>query len=197
VDGDTSGFLLDTFTSWNPATAPSATLFKNMDRTVDERLSGIRLLAAEVVGLNILQRIEKLAVLARSRFFWDGVTSCAYVHTSRYNEISQLMQRSDVREVYQQKQKGETAYGYKYVELTCVTGTFMIKEGPMFDPDICWMTDTADWELHSAAGFPAVIDDDGLKWIRDPNTDTYVLQYSGYGSLRTRNPSKLARCPLN
>ena len=197
VDGDTSGFLLDTFNSWCPSTAPGATLFKNMDRTVDERLGGIRLTAAEVAGLNILQRIEKLAITARSRFFWDGETKRAYVHTTRFNEASQLMQRSDVREVFSVKKQGETQYGYKFIQLTCVTGDFEICEGPMFDPDVCWMTDTADWELHSAAGFPAVIDDDGLKWIRDPNTDTYVLQYSGYGSLRTSNPTKLARCPLN
>jgi hypothetical protein len=33
--------------------------------------------------------------------------------------------------------------------------------------------------------------------VRDPNTDTYALQYTGYASLRTRNPTSLARCPLN
>lgn len=198
VDGATSGFVLDTFTSWAPAAAPGATLFKNMDRTVDERLGGVRLLAAEVAGLNILQRIEKLAITARSRFGWNDAKKTAYVHTTRFNEASQLLQRTDVREAgYSASSQGKTQYGYKWIELTCVTGDFRLVEGPMFDPDICWLTDTSDWELHSAAGLPSVIDDDGLKWIRDPSTDTYVLQYSGYGSLRTRNPSGIARCPLN
>lgn len=199
TDGNTSGFVIDTLTSWCPATAPGATAFKNMDRTVDERLGGVRLLAAEVVNLNILQRIEKLAVVAKSRYGWDNeTTKCAYVHTTRFNEASQLLQRTEVREAgYSVTNQGKTKYGYKYIELTCVAGDFRIEEGPMFDPDICWMTDPSEWNLHSAHGIPAVIDDDGLRWVRDPNTDTYVLQYSGYASLRTRNTAGIARCPLN
>jgi len=198
VDGDTSGFVLDTLASWCPATAPGATLFKNMDRTVDEVLGGIRLTSSEVAGLNILQRIEKLAVVARSRYGWDDAKKVAYVHTTRFNEASQLLQRTDVREAgYKVTDQGKTKYGYKYIELTCVGADVRLEEGPMFDPDICWMTDPEDWELHSAAGIPAVMQDDGLRWVRDPNTDTYALQYTGYASLRTRNPTSLARCPLN
>lgn len=198
VDGDTSGFVLDTLASWCPASPPSATLFKNMDRTVDEVLGGIRLTASEVAGLNILQRIEKLAVVARSRYGWNDAKKIAYVHTTRFNEASQLLQRTDVREAgYRVTDQGKTKYGYKYIELTCVGADVRLEEGPMFDPDICWMTDPEDWTLHSAAGIPAVMDDDGLRWIRDPQTDTYALQYTGYGSLRTENPTSLARCPLN
>lgn len=198
VDGDTSGFVLDTLASWNPSSAPSATLFKNMDRTVDEVLAGIRLTASEVAGLNILQRIEKLAIVAVSRYGWTDAKKCAYVHTTRFNEASQLLQRTDVREAgYKVTDQGKTKYGYKYIELTCVGADIRLEEGPMFDPDICWMTDPEDWTLHSAAGIPSVMDDDGLKWVRDPNTDTYALQYTGYGSLRTENPASLARCPLN
>jgi hypothetical protein len=198
VDGDTSGFVLDTLASWCPASAPGATLFKNMDRTVDELLGGIRLTASECVGLNILQRIEKLAVVARSRYGWTDAKKIAYVHTTRFNEASQLLQRTDVREAgYKATDSGKTKYGYKYIELTCIGADVRLEECPMFDPDVCWMTDPEDWTLHSAHGIPAVMDDDGLKWIRDPNTDSYALQYTGYASLRTTNPTNLARCPLN
>ena len=199
VDGSTSGFVIDTLTSWCPATAPSATLFKNMDRTVDEVLGGIRLLAAEVVNLNILQRIEKLAVVARSRFGWKrGTKTVAYVHTSRFNEASQLLQRTDVRQAgFNVTDSGKGKAGYNYIVITTTAVEVRLEEGPMFDPDICWMTNTDDWTLHSAHGLPAIMDDDGLKWVRDPNTDSYALQYTGYGSFRTENPKGTARCPLN
>lgn len=199
VDGDTSGFLLDTLSSWCPAAAPGATAFKSMDRTVDEKLGGLRLTAGEVATLNILQRVELLAVTGVSRYGWTDQTKCAYVHTKRFNEASQLLQRTDIREAgFNVTDQGKTKYGYKYIELTCTGGmSIRLEAGPMFDPDILWMTDPSDWTLHSAHGYPAVIDDDGLKWVRDPNTDSFVLQYSGYGSLRTTNPSQLARCPLN
>ncbi len=199
VDGSTSGFVLDTLDSWCNATAPSATLFKNMDRTFDETLGGIRLLAAEVVNLNILQRIEKLAVVARSRFGWKkGTKTVAYVHTVRFNEASQLLQRTDVRQAgYNVSESGKGKAGYNYIVITTTAVEVRLEEGPLFDPDVCWMTNVDDWTLHSAAGLPAVMDDDGLKWIRDPNTDSYALQYTGYGSLRTENPKALARCPLN
>jgi hypothetical protein len=199
VDGASSGFVIDTLNSWCPATAPSATLFKNMDRTVDEVLGGIRLLAAEVVNLNILQRLEKLAVVARSRFGWKrGTKTVAYVHTSRFNEASQLLQRTDVRQAgYSVSDSGKGKTGYNYIVITTTAIEIRLEEGPMFDPDIAWMTNTDDWNLHSAHGLPAIMDDDGLKWVRDPNTDSYALQYTGYGSFRTQNPKCLARCPLN
>lgn len=199
VDGASSGFIIDTLTSWCPATAPSATLFKNMDRTVDEVLGGIRLLAAEVVNLNILQRLEKLAVVARSRFGWKrGTKTCAYVHTSRFNEANQLLQRTDVRQAgYNVSDSGKGKTGYNYIVITTTAIEIRLEEGPMFDPDIAWMTNVDDWNLHSAHGLPAIMDDDGLKWIRDPNTDSFALQYTGYGSLRTQNPKGTARCPLN
>jgi hypothetical protein len=199
VDGSTSGFVLDTLDSWCNATAPSATLFKNMDRTFDELLGGIRLLAAEVVNLNILQRIEKLALVARSRFGWKkGTKTVAYVHTSRFAEASQLLQRTDVRQAgYNVSESGKGKAGYNYIVITTTAIEVRLEEGPMFEPDVCWMTNVDDWTLHSAHGLPAIMDDDGLKWIRDPNTDSYALQYTGYGSLRTENPKALARCPLN
>lgn len=199
VDGSTSGFVLDTFDSWCNDTAPSATLFKNMDRTYDELLGGIRLLAAEVVNLNILQRIEKLAVVARSRYGWKrGTKTVAYVHTTRFSEASQLLQRTDVRQAgYNVSDSGKGKAGYNYIVITTTAVEVRLEEGPMFDPDVCWMTNTDDWNLHSAHGLPAIMDDDGLKWVRDPNTDSYALQYTGYGSLRTENPKALARCPLN
>lgn len=199
VDGATSGFVIDTLTSWCPATAPSATTFKNMDRTVDELLGGVRLLAAEVVNLNILQRLEKLAVVGRSRYGWSrGKKLTAYVHTTRFNEANQLLQRTDVRQAgYSISDSGKGKTGYKYIEITGISADIRLEEGPMFDPDVAWMTDPSDWNLHSAHGLPAIMDDDGLKWVRDPNTDSFALQYTGYGSLRTQDPKCLARCPLN
>ncbi len=199
VDGTTSGFVIDNLSSWCPATAPSATPFKNMVRTVDELLGGVRLLAAEVVNLNILQRLEKLAVVARSRFGWKrNKKTCAYVHTTRFNEASQLLQRTDVRQAgYSVSESGKGKTGYNYIVITSVAAEIRLEEGPMFDPDIAWMTSPEDWTLHSAHGYPAIMDDDGLKWIRDPNNDSYALQYTGYGSVRTMNPTGLARCPLN
>ncbi len=199
VDGSTSGFVLDTFDSWCNETAPSSALFKNMDRTFDELLGGIRLLAAEVVNLNILQRIEKLAIVARSRFGWKKGTQCvAYVHTTRFAEASQLLQRTDVRQRgYTVTESGKSSTGYNFIVITTTAVEVKLQEGPAFDPDVCWMTNVDDWNLHSAHGLPAIMDDDGLKWVRDPNTDSYALQYTGYGSLRTENPKALARCPLN
>lgn len=199
VDGATSGFLLDTFDSWCNATAPSATLFKNMDRTFDELLGGVRLTAAEVVNLNILQRLEKLAIVARSRFGWKrGTKVNAYVHTVRFGEASQLLQRTDVRQAgYNVTESGKGKAGYNYIVITTTAVEIKLQESPMVDPDIAWMTDLSKWNLHSAHGLPAIMDDDGLKWVRDPNTDSYALQYTGYGSLRSEDPKGLARCPLN
>jgi hypothetical protein len=92
--------------------------------------------------------------------------------------------------------KGKT--GYKYVEITCIGGDIRLMECPMYEVNICRMLDPKDWEIQSAGGFPQVVSDiDGLRWIRDPDTDSYVLQYSAFVSIRPTKLQTTAQCPLN
>lgn len=199
TDGGTNeGFVIDTLDSWVPAAAPSATVFKNMDRTVDELLGGVRLTAAQVAGLNIAQRLELLAVTGRSRFGWmDDGEMKAYVHTTRFHELNQLLQRTDMRAVGYSGTSERTQYGYRIIKMISVGANVEVVECPLMDPDYVWMTKPSAWTLHSSAGWPSVMDDDGLRFIRKSTVDAYSLQYTGYGSLRTEDPSKTARCPLN
>lgn len=201
-DGDTSGFVLDTLESWNPAagSVSLATPFKTMVRNVDDLMAGITLTAAEVANLNILQRIEKLAVVGRSRGRWPRNRMVnAYVQTIRFNEAAQLIKREDMRMAgFALKDQGKAKTGYNYIEITCIGGDIRLEECPLYEPDVCRMLNVSDLNIHSAAGFPNVVGDiDGLRWIRDPDTDEYVLQYSAHASLRTRNPGMLAQCPLD
>jgi hypothetical protein len=200
TDGDDSGFVWDTIESWNPASAPSATAFKTMDRTVEDLLGGGRLSAAQVANLNILQRIEKLAVLMRSRAGWDrNRMVLALVHTVRFHEATNLVRSEDMRQRgFRLKDEGKASTGYNYIEITCIGGEIRLEECPMYDPTICRMMDPDDWEIMSAGGFPEVVTEiDGLRWIRNPDNDTYRLQYSAYPGVRTRNPSTTAQCPLD
>lgn len=197
-NGVDRGFAIDTLDSWVPSAAPSATLFKTMDRTVDDLLGGIRLSAGEVANLNIAQRIEALAVLGRSRYGWNDAKKIAYVHTITFNKLSQLLQRADVRQAgYGMKDAGKGEYGYKYIEMTSIGADVRVEECPVADPFTVWMLDPDDWELHSDAGFPSVMDEDGLRWVRDRSNDTFALQYTSYHSLYTKNPARTARCPAN
>lgn len=202
VDGDTSGFVFDSIESWNPASG-SVTLstpFKTMNRATEDLLAGITLDSTDVANLNILQRIEKLAVVGRSRGGWkrDRMVN-AYVHTVRFNEAAQLLRREDVRQAgYHMTNSGKAETGYKFIELTCIGADIRLEECPLYDPNICRMMNPEDWNIHSSHGFPQVVSDiDGLRWIRDKDNDTYVLQYSAYPSIRTRNPAMTAQCPLN
>ena len=202
TDGDESGFVLDTIESWNPA-AGSVSLsapFKTMVRSTNDLMAGITLTAAEVANLNILQRIEKLAVVGRSRGRWPRNRMVnAYVQTIRFNEAAQLIKREDMRMAgFALKDQGKAKTGYNYIVITCIGGEIRLEECPLYEPDVCRMLNPDDGNIHSAAGFPNVVGDiDGLKWIRDPDTDQYVLQYSAHASLRFRNPGMLAQCPLD
>lgn len=200
TDGDEGGFIFDTIESWNPAAAPTSAPFKTMNRTVDDRLGGVRLTAAEVANLNNLQRVEKLAVVGRSRGGWDrNRMVLALVHTVTFHGITQLLRTDEMRQRgFRIKDEGKASTGYNYVEIVCIGGEIRLEECPLYEPTICRMLDPDDWEIMSAGGFPEVVQEqDGLKWIRDPDTDSYVLQYSAYPGIRTRNPGRTAQCPMN
>lgn len=194
--GTDRGFFIDTLDSWVPAAAPASTAFKTVDRTTDDLLGGIRMTAAEVASLNLLQRLEALAVLGRSRYGWNDAKKIAYVHTIVFNKMSQLLQRTDVRQAgYGTKDSGKGEYGYKYLEMTSIGADVRVEECPVADPLTIWLLDPDDWTLHSDAGFPSVMDEDGLRWVRDRSNDTFALQYTSYHSLYTTNPARTARCP--
>jgi hypothetical protein len=198
VDGGVNQeFMVDTLDSWVPETPPGATLFKGMNRTVDEVLGGVRMTAAETAGKNILQIGEELAVIGRSRFGWqdDGFINF-YVHTRQFSKASQLLQRTDIRQQGYSGQPASTQYGYEVIEMRSTGARVRFVDTPMMDTSYGWMTDPKKWLLHSSAGWPNVMDDDGLRFIRKPTEDAYALQYTGYGSFRTEDPSKTARAPL-
>lgn len=199
TDGGTNeAFVIDTLDSWVPATAPSATAFKGMDRTIDEVLGGVRLTSAEVATLNLAQRLELLAVTGRSRFGWDDESGYrAYVHTTKFNELNQLLQRTDMRQMGYSGSMSKTSYGYNVIHMCSIGANVEVVDAPFMDPTYAWMLNPKNWLLHSSAGWPSVMDDDGLKFVRKSTQDAYSLQYTGYGSFRTDDPSKTGRVPLN
>jgi len=196
--GTDEAFIIDTLDAWCPASAPGATLYKGIDRTTDDLLGGVRLTSAEVAGKNIAQRLELLAMTGRARFGWKKRKRKAFVHTSRFNELSQLLQSTDFRDATgKREEKSVAGFGYNVIHLTCTGADVEVIDTPLCDPDTAWMLDPDDWLLHSHAGWPSVMDDDGLKFVRIPADDAYMLQYTGYGSFRTEKPSEIGRCPLN
>jgi hypothetical protein len=196
--GVNEGFLIDTLDSWVPETAPDSTPFKTMNRAFDEVLSGVRLGSTEVQSLNIAQRLELLAVTGRSRFGWndDGSFKC-YLHTTQFNKLNQLLQRQDMRQAGFSGKLEKASWGYNVIQMTSIGANVEVVDMPLMDPNNAWMTDPKSWLLHSSAGWPSVMDDDGLRLVRKQSLDAYSLQYTGYGSFRTEDPSKTGRVPLD
>lgn len=200
IDGGTNrNFVIDTLDSWVPATTGELSAnFKNMDQTADEVLGGVRLTTGQVATLDLLERIELLATTGRSRFGWrdDGGVKC-YVHTTRFNEMNQLLQRTDVRNRGYSGASEMTKYGYRHIMLASRACNIEVCDSPMADENTAWVLRPSAWNLHSSAGWPSVVNEDGLRFSRNPTSDSFSLQYTGYGSLRTEDPSKTGRAPLN
>jgi hypothetical protein len=197
TDGGTdSAFLIDSVDSWCPSTAPGATPFKGIVRNTDDLLGGLRLTSTEVAGKNTLERLQLLAVTGEARFNWEKRKRKVYLHPTRFLEASILLQSTDVRE---RGFKGESTAGVGYdgIVVKCTGAEFELISTPLMDPDTAYMLVPEDWLLHSHAGWPGVIDDDGLRFVRIDGEDAFALQYTAYGSLRTERPNEVARCPLN
>lgn len=196
--GTNHTFAIDSLSSWCPATSAGlAGVFKGMNRTTDNILGGVRITAAEAATMNLLQRAEALAVRGKTRAGWGNGPKKLFVHTTRFNQMQHLLQQTDSRERGFRASEGKAEIGYNYIDIVSTGARVHVVECPAWCPNTMWMMEPGDWNLHSDAGWPSVIDDDGLRLIRDRDNDEYVMQYSGYGSLRTAAPHRLGRCPAN
>jgi len=172
---------IDGLESWVPNTAPGATTFFGVNRSVDtSRLGGVRVSSAEVGGMLIEEKLQTgLEKLVRE----GGMPDCIFVHTSVVRDL-EISLSSKVQ--YEQFTCGDV--GFDAVKFHGPAGSVKVI-GDRFCPvNRAYLLQTNTWKLMGTrGGLPTIQDKDG-RMIRETGLDSYEVRISLYGNLTCRAP---------
>jgi hypothetical protein len=192
TSGNTPTFIIDSFADWVPSSAPSATAFKGIDRSVDSRLGGARLTSTQASGLTTEERIKKLVTKLNGVFGGKG-EKLVVLESVQWQKLASVLEKRGCRML-----DGKTANcGYKYIELATGNGTAKIVSSPKCRPDTFWALEIDKWTLRTLNGFPKVVNADGMQMLRKASSNNYEFRIVSYAHLSTPYPSRHGRGPID
>lgn len=181
--------------AWIPAAAPGATTFYGVDRTADIiKLSGNRLLAADVSGLGIEARLKKACTRVARQGTGRGVTDF-FMNPEQWQALSNAMEGRAV--LYSDPSKGAT--GHKAICIMTSSGEVKIWADRFCPITSCWGLRMEDWTLYSMGSLPRFIGEeqgDGLKMLRKSTTNGFEVRINCYPAIACVQPGNQVYVPL-
>lgn len=172
--------------AWVPESAPGATLFYGVDRTVDKtRLGGVRYDGSGVSVEEAL--IEGVARIERH----GGVISHIFVdHLQHANFVKAL--GSKVTRVT--AKVGEI--GFEGVLVHTSKGMAKVFADINCQHTVAWCLQMDTWKLHSLKRVPHILGLDKLKFLREASADSYESRTGYYGNVGNDGPGLNGRIKL-
>lgn len=189
--GDTSpNRIVFGYGSFCPAADPSATSFEGVVRTVDiVKRSGVRLVAADVAGMGIEQRLKKLATKMSSR---GKPGKKVLIHDEQWLQLATSFEARGNRPI-----DGKTGiFSYPKLQMASPKGVMDIFASSFMPVDAAYMFDPEAIRFATYDGFPKVINGDGLQMLRKATTNDYEFRLHSYPGYVHRIPPATGRCPL-
>jgi hypothetical protein len=186
IEGD-RGIALSGLDSWLPASAPSATAFFGVDRSVDAtRLGGVR-------HDGSAQPIEEALIDGASKVSREGgkVDYC-FLNYSAYADLEKAL-GSKVQYV---DLKMNAEVGFRGIEINGPRGSIKVIADQNCPADVAYMLQMNMWKLYSLGKAVRVIDTDGLAMLRQASADGVEVRYGFYGQVGTRAPGYSCRVTL-
>lgn len=171
IDGD-YGVKMTGFDGWVPLTAPSATPFFGVDRTIDaQRLAGCR-------GDLSAYPIEEAMIRAGKEIAkFGGKTTHVFLGYEKYADlINSLGSKVQYVDVVAQ----DANVGFKGVKVYCGNNLATVLPDRNCASNTMKMVNMETWLAHSLGGFPMILDMDGLKTLRVSNDDALEIRMGYY-----------------
>jgi hypothetical protein len=186
VEGD-RGIGISGLEDWVPASAPSATLFFGVDRSVDsQRLGGVRYDGSS-------DPIEEALIEGASRAAREGAkVDHAFLSYAKYAELEKAL-GSKVQYV---DLKMNADVGFRGVLVNGPRGPIKVIPDQNCPDDVCFMLQLSTWKLYSLGKAIRVIDTDGLSMLRQASADGVEVRYGFYGNVGCRGPGFNCRVAL-
>lgn len=186
VDGDKDE-MLSGLAAWIPATAPTATLFFNVDRSVDvTRLGGIRFDGSALP-------LEEALIGAASRAAREGgKPNVCFMNYSNFADLEKAL-GSKVSYV---DIKVKPEIGFRGIQINGPRGTIQVIPDQNCPKDVAYMLDMSMWKLYSLGKAPKILDPDGLRFLRISTADSVEVRVGYYAQLGCRGPGFNVRIAL-
>lgn len=166
---------------WIPPTAPTTgDNHFGVDRSVDVvRLAGIRYAGG---GGNKEETLLDAAELA-SREGAEDLT--AFINNL---DRADIVKSLGSKAMYEPTQSSDGDIGYRALNIEGPDGTIKIFSDVNMPRGKFALLDMSTWILKSSKGVPRILDDDGLKMVRESNADGYQWRMGGYMQLACEAP---------
>lgn len=177
--------------AWIPASTPSASdSFFGVNRSVDDRLSGVRVLSS-LNGKTREERLKMLVTRMKGRFGARGKIS-VFMNNEQWQALANELEDKGTRPV----SGGTAKFNFDKIEMAAGGGTIAIYPDP-FCPALSAFALALDyWKLRSYDAYPHVVNGDGLEMLRKISSNDYEYRLTGYPTLSTRAPSFNGRIAL-
>jgi len=181
--------------AWIPASAPGATLFNNVDRSVDPvRLGGNRYVSSGSDGTYL--RCISNALSRTQRAIKGAKPNELFVNPFVFDRIIQEMNdRTDWVVMPGKSSPGSApsaTYGYKAVKIAVGDAECMLYKDNYCQRDVGWLLQMDTWEiLPVPGGFPRTLE--GGDGLTVSNADASEFRFAAYWNMLGRNPGKNCR----
>lgn len=187
VEGDYDSKIKG-LSAWIPASAPSATSFFGVDRSVDaSRLGGIRYDGSA-------EPLEEALIGGASRVAREGgkPTHC-FMSYSKYAELEKSL-GSKVQYV---DLKSTADIAFRGIMINGPRGPIRVVPDQNCPSDVAFMLQLDTWKLYSLGKCPKILDSDGLKMLRESAADAVEVRVGYYAQLGCKAPGYNARIALS
>ena len=195
-DGDFGGSgatrIMLGVSAWCPLADPSSTLHEGVDRTIAmTALSGVRLTATEIAGLNIENRLKMLVTRMVGRAMGPGPTDIV-CNPEKWQALADILEARGQRPLDSQVGK----FGFKSLQLTAGGKSVEVWADRFCNVGRAFALNMDYVEMRTLDGFPSVINEDGLKMLRKANANDYEMRLQAYPALVSRAPGYSGVVPV-
>lgn len=195
-DGDFGGSGANTIFkgigAWIPASAPLTTdNFYGVNRSVDDRLSGVRVPTAEIGTKGREDRLKLLVTRMKGRFHARGKISL-FLNNEQWQCLANELEDKGTRPI----SGGTAKFNFDKLELAAGGSTVSIYADPFCPANTAFALALDYWKLRSYDAYPHVVNGDGLEMLRKVGSNDFEYRLVGYPTLSTRAPSFNGRIAL-
>lgn len=178
--------------AWIPSSNPSGSdNFYGVNRSVDDRLSGVRVPTAEIGAKGREDRLKLLVTRIKGRFGGRGKLSI-FVNNEQWQALANELEDKGTRPV----SGGTAKFNFDKLEMAAGGSTVAIYPDPFAPANTAFALALEYWKLRSYDAYPHVVNGDGLEMLRKVASNDYEYRLVGYPTFSTRAPSFNGRIAL-
>ncbi len=169
--------------AWLLSSAASSTLWYGVDRTQSSKLQGVRLTAAEILGIGVEQRLKRLVTRMVGRVGGVGPDKIL-LNPEKWQTVADSMESRGVRDL----NGGKATSGYDSLVLKAGGKSVEVIADRFCPVNTAWALATKYWKMRSYGPLIDTIRGDDNEMLRSATQDTYEARFCSYPVFSTNAP---------